>query len=160
MGSFAWEIETFGTKDKQLRISRGVINWLGVHPPIQNLPQKTICCLFSRAWHETKQRLGFRTGKSKNKFSFGLLVWQWNFQITLWTESDLCPFHFLHSVLYQTKPVSITWCFNESQMRHCCFWWKWNMWQNVGKQQFLIFWHFLYWGARVVIFNLPLWDKT
>ena len=53
---FAWEIETFGTKDKQLRISRGVINWLGVHPPIQNLPQKTICCLFSRAWHETKNR--------------------------------------------------------------------------------------------------------
>ena len=30
-------------------------------------------------------------------------------------------------------------------------WRKWNVWQNVGSQQF-----FLHWGARVVIFQLAL----
>ena len=72
MGSFAWEIETFGTKDKQLKISRGVINWLGVHPPIQNLPQKTICYLFSRAWHEIKNR-DWAFEKESRKTSFPLV---------------------------------------------------------------------------------------
>ena len=77
MGSFAWEIETFGTKDKQLRISRGVINWLGFPPPIQNLPQKTICYLFSRAWHEIKNK-DWAFEQESRKTSFPLVCFSVN----------------------------------------------------------------------------------
>ena len=153
MGSFAWEIETFGTKDKQLKISRGVINWLGVHSPIQNLPQKITFCLFSRAWHEIKNR-DWAFEQESLKTSFPLVCFL-SMKFSDYVIDRKRPLSFSFSTLGAVSAqtgldhMQITWCLNESQMRHCCFWWKWNVWQNVGKQQFLIFWHFCIEGLEL-----------
>ena len=69
MGSFCLKNRDFGPKDKRLRISRDVINWLGIHPPIQDLSQKTICCLFLKAQRETKNGFWvFKQGSRKPNF--------------------------------------------------------------------------------------------
>ena len=69
MGSFCLKNRDFGPKDKRLRISRDVINWLGIHPPIQDLSQKTICCLFLKAQRETKNEFWvFKQGSRKTNF--------------------------------------------------------------------------------------------
>ena len=165
MGSFAWEIETFGTKDKQLKISRGVINWPGVHPPIQNLPQKIIFCLFSRAWHEIKNRdWAFEKESRKTSFPLVRFLSMNIFRLDHRQEATSVPFIFYPRCCISPNR-------SRSHADHMVF--SMNLRcdtavsdenETCGKMlennNFLIFWHFLYLGARVVIFNLPLWDKT
>ena len=152
MGSFAWEIETFGTKDKQLKISRGVINWLGVHSPIQNLPQKITFCLFSRAWHEIKNRYWAFEKASRKQVFLWFAFCQWNFQIRSQAGSDLCPRPFLHLVLDQPKPVSITCRSHGVSMNLRCDTAVYG--ENETCDKMLDNNNFLHWGARVVIFQL------
>ena len=69
MGSFCLKNRDFGPKDKRLRISGDVIKWLVIHPSIQDLSQKTICCLFLKAQRETKNGFWvFKQGSRKTNF--------------------------------------------------------------------------------------------
>ena len=160
MGSFAWEIETFGTKDKQLRISRGVINWLGVHPPMQNLPQKIIFCLFSRAWHEIKNR-DWAFEQESRKTSFPLVCFL-SMKFSDYVMDRKRPLSFSFSTLGAVS--------DQTGLDHMVFQWisdatllflmKMKHVAKCWKTTIFNFLAFLYWGARVVNFNWSLWDKT
>ena len=102
MGSFAWEIETFGTKDKQLKISRGVINWLGSIHLYKIYHRRLLFVCSPKHDMRSKQRLGSRKGKSKNKFSFGSLSVNKNFRLNHRQEATSVPFLFY--TRYWTSP--------------------------------------------------------
>ena len=157
MGSFCLKNRDFGPKDKRLRISRDVIKWLVIHSSLQDLSQKTICCLFLKAQRETKTDFGFSNREVENQIFLG-------FAFLLMKLSDY--------IMDRKRPLSFpfsTLCVVSDQtgIDHMLFQWVLDATQlflmkmkNVGKQTIFDFLAFLYWRVRVVNFNWSLWDKT